>query len=642
MLNVKDALRKLAPLRPEEVRKWEQQLPQLDRDTRLLLERKILRTSTAVLGNAEHQLLLSCPPQDVCKGTLELGRVVYEKDLWPFFLRDEELLQHLAIFGRSGSGKTNIVFHLLRQFAARKLPFLFFDWKRTVRHLLPSLGGNVQVFTPGRSVVPFDFNPFLCPPGMERHVHITLVVDLLGRAFTLGDGAKSVLHRALHESAESPTVASLLAMVEGKTAKGREVGWQASAVRCLQTLLFIDLVHGEGRSQVDVVEQFFGRSTVLELNGLNENAKRFLIPSILHWVYQVRLGSPDRECLRLAVVLEEAHHVLHDKQSEAFFGRFLRQCRELGIAVLLVDQNPGLMSSVALGNCFTTIALNMKAPSDVRTASSLLGLTEKDRAFLSRLPVGRGIVKLADRWRSPFVLQFPRVILEKGSMTDQGLQLLAADAVTGSARSTPLFPVHEHVRQVRLADEVLESASFRFLLDVVQHPDAGVKERYHRLGWSGDKGNRIKQQLLRLGLVDSLLVNMGTTRKLVLRPTNQGRAVLGLEWGASIESLAHEFWKRRLAQQFAADGWQVEVEAWRDQHRPELGRADLVLSRDKERWAIEVETGKSNVVENVKNGLRARFDKIVVMATDEKAREKLEDDLARKGLLLRDRVSVQS
>src|SRR5690606_27662773 len=41
--------------------------------------------------------------------------------------------------------------------------------------------------------------------------------------------------------------------------------------------------------------------------------------------------------------------------------------------------------------------------------------------------------------------------------------------------------------------------------------------------------------------------------------------------------------------------------------RPELGRTDLVLTRGKERCAIDLETGKSDVVSSVRSGLRAGF-----------------------------------
>lgn len=49
--------------------------------------------------------------------------------------------------------------------------------------------------------------------------------------------------------------------------------------------------------------------------------------------------------------------------------------------------------------------------------------------------------------------------------------------------------------------------------------------------------------------------------------------------------------------------------------------------------AIEVETGKSDVVWNVKNCMRSRFDKVIVVATDDLAFKKVERDIAKAGLM---------
>ena len=68
----------------------------------------------------------------------------------------------------------------------------------------------------------------------------------------------------------------------------------------------------------------------------------------------------------------------------------------------------------------------------------------------------------------------------------------------------------------------------------------------------------------------------------------------------------------------------------------------MLASKSRERLGIEVETGKLNVVENVRNGLRSRFTKIVIVATDKKAFEKIERQLAQAGLLIPSRIITLS
>lgn len=65
-----------------------------------------------------------------------------------------------------------------------------------------------------------------------------------------------------------------------------------------------------------------------------------------------------------------------------------------------------------------------------------------------------------------------------------------------------------------------------------------------------------------------------------------------------------------------------------------------MVLKDERRTAIEIETGKSDFVRNVKQDLLSGFDKVLVVATDKKALGKVEKDLAREGLIGFWRVEV--
>ena len=103
----------------------------------------------------------------------------------------------IAVFGRSGAGKTNVTFHILSQLIEKKIPFVFMDWKRTVRHLIPNFKDKLNIYTPGRSLIKFPFNPFVVPPGIESNVYVNQLVDVMSHAFTLGDGSRSILRKAI-------------------------------------------------------------------------------------------------------------------------------------------------------------------------------------------------------------------------------------------------------------------------------------------------------------------------------------------------------------------------------------------------------------------------------------------------------------
>ena len=181
-MDVEKLARKLEPLMPTEVSRWLSVRETADPELRALVEKQIIAAARRRLGDYRNKILLSLPPASRVRGAINLGTVLYEAEKWPAGLQAGELLQNLAIFGRSGAGKTNAAFHLLEQLAARKIPFLFLDWKRTARHLLPRLKGRINVYTPGRALSPFPFNPFIPPPGLEPNVYINQVVDVLAAA----------------------------------------------------------------------------------------------------------------------------------------------------------------------------------------------------------------------------------------------------------------------------------------------------------------------------------------------------------------------------------------------------------------------------------------------------------------------------
>ena len=241
-MDTNSLLQKLEPLIPDKVRNWRRTRDTADPETNSLIDRAIAEAAYQLLGDFREKILLSLPPENRSKGAINLGTVVYDKPRWPFGISPGELLQNLAIFGRSGAGKTNVVFHLIQQLSDRNIPWLFWDWKRTARHLIPGIKGRVKVLTPGRSLSSLSFNPFIVPPGMEANVYITQLVDIMASAFTLGDGARSVLQKAIAgcygHGAEAPTIDEIKTELGKLPDNSRSTRWKISATRALDSIAF--------------------------------------------------------------------------------------------------------------------------------------------------------------------------------------------------------------------------------------------------------------------------------------------------------------------------------------------------------------------------------------------------------------------
>jgi len=645
-MNTEKIAAKLKPLAPQKVAHWLRVRELADPELKLLIDQQIISTAYRILGDFHNKTLLSLPPEKIAKSSINLGTILYDKEKWPLGISTNEFTQNMAILGRSGAGKTNVTFHILSQLVERKIPFVFMDWKRTVRHLIPNFKNKLNVYTPGRSLVKFPFNPFVVPPGIESNVYVNQLVDVLSQAFTLGDGSRSILRKVIMEIYSQgnlcPTAADIIKELEKVSEKGRMGGWKVTAMRALETLEFSELTSNNQISQEQLTQKMLHENTVIELDALAAESKKFLIPILSLWLYYVRLKSPEREKLRLVLFLEEAHHVLHKRAqtaSETILEMLFRQCRELGIGIVVIDQHPHLLSAAALGNTYTSIFLNQKDPADINKAAAVCLLDADEKKYLSMLPIGEGIVKLQDRWMRPVHVKFPLMNVKKGSVTDDLLARYSAInqlKSTGSGRNTFVPQVFRQSPRIPMLDIALNDEAFGLFNDILTFPNDGVKARYKRLNLSIGSGNRLKQLLLDLGWIESQTVDLGQARKICLRLTKRAKDSLNLD---STEpqhgSIVHEYWKRFYAQRFQEQGYHVDLEVPRIS-----GRVDIVARKENERIAIEIETGKSNFIRNVQQDLAARYDKVIVVATDKSAFKKTEKQLAQAGLLLRQRVNV--
>jgi hypothetical protein len=639
---------KLRPLMPQRAQRWLTARRSADQRLKDLIDHQIVGIAQRTFGDLSSTVLLNLPPAAAVKGSINLGTVVYAGDRSPAGITPGELLQNVCVLGRSGSGKTNTSFHLILQLTDLRIPWLFVDVKRSARHLTPLLPHPPTVWTPGRDLLPCAFNPFTPPPGLQPRVYAGQVVDLLADAYTLGDGAISILQSALAGLYErgnlAPRVDDLLIAVAALPDKGRAGGWIITVRRALEALALAGIAVSQGADQRGLIQDLLGHNSIIEIDALSASARQFFVPALCLWLYGERLVAEDREKLRLVLVLEEASHFLHrapGRARETVMETLLRQCREIGIGVIVVAQHPSLLSSAALGNTFTTICHNLKDVPDVNRAAAVLGLDEADKVCLRRLPVGQAVVRLQDRYRRPFLVRVPPVPVNKGSVTDGVLVGLLGGSGGGigpdsaaSARETPNLAGFGHVQ---VPDAPLSGEPLAFLGDVLAYPDDGVKARYRRLGFSGYKGNRIKRRLVREGWLEAQAVAVGNTRKVMLRLTSMGRSALGHDAkGSERESLGHHYWKHRYANLLARHGYEVQTEAARNG-----GDADIAAMRDGERIAVEIETGQSDAVGNVRRGLHAHFTKIIVVVTERAVRPRIERALAAAGLLVPGRVEVR-
>ena len=369
-------------------------------------------------------------------GELHLGRVLYGgKQVSSVRLRIIELVKHAGIFATTGSGKTNVCYHLLNQFVRLKIPFLVVDWKRSYRTLL-SLPQNrrIKVFTIGRDVRPIRWNPLRPPPGIHVRTWITILSEVLEKSHVSGQGVADVLIEHIDRVFESrdlkdgfPNFHDVRESVGANIYKGRRQLWQDSCLRILRSLTFgpatADLNH---RNPVEL-EKLLDKQVILELDQeLPKNLRVFLAEVLFRWIHLYRLGQGETGQLRHVLILEEVHNLFPrssiEMQSSSGLENVFRELRSFGQGLISITQHPSVLPIYLLGNTHTLIFMSLTHEADIVAARRALFLKREEDSFLDQLRVGEGIVKIKGRvWACH--IRFPLVAIKPGAIDDERLIL---------------------------------------------------------------------------------------------------------------------------------------------------------------------------------------------------------------------------
>ena len=494
------------------------------------------------LGQDEAELIP--PSQEQARGEYPLGWVTYSgKNLYEFGLRENEWIQHMAILGRSGGGKTNLGFQILTGLKKKGKPFLVFDWKRNYRDLLvlPEFEA-VEVYTIGRNTAPLTFNPLIPPVGTDPKSWLKKLNEVIAHAYCLGNGVLFLLQQAVdavYEEAgvydgtvqEWPTFKDVLVEARGMDTRGREAGWLSSALRALSSLCFGGMGELLNSCNNRSIDHILDSNVILELDGLSQADKTFFVQACLLYLHSKKIAENVREHFDRCVLIEEAHHILSGQRTsligaESVMDTVYREIREFGISLVLLDQMPSKLSGFALANSYAVICMNMSNRADINAMAQTL-LLDSSKDVLGTLEVGEAVVKLQGRIARPFQISIPEFKIQKGRMTDsdirEHMQQLVPDIINEMTHTNVNSTGTETLGQLDEALPGLNKSEIEFLMDVEQYPDSGVAARYERLGLSVRQGQKLIKKLFEEGLIEQQLETTETGRVRVIRLTEKGK-----------------------------------------------------------------------------------------------------------------------
>jgi hypothetical protein len=391
----------------------------------------------------DNQILLEPPEKSEISGEYPLGEVVYSgKQLYTFGLNENDWPRHVCVTGMSGSGKTNFAFNILENFIGKDKPFLVFDWKKSFRplvHIDPSL----FVFTIGNDAISnsFKVNINVPPAGVSPKEWINVLADLLSESFSASFGVHKILLETLDEIFEGWDVYKLpeskrhypnwlhvrkMLEMKAKDSRGRESQWYESAMRIASVLTFGNFgktINYEGKKSFSI-EDLFDKRVVFELNSLSHIEKKFFCEFVLTYIYKYKKAGEVKSngSFNYAILVDEAHNVfLKDKTnfvSESVTDMAYREMREYGVSLICLDQHISKLSDTVKGNSACHVAFQQMLPEDIKDLSFITQL-QQNQNYFSKIPVGSAIVKLSERYNSPFLITTPLVELREQTIDDE-------------------------------------------------------------------------------------------------------------------------------------------------------------------------------------------------------------------------------
>lgn len=375
--------------------------------------------------------------------TINLGNIynMGQKTETEVLLNVNSLTMHTFVTGSTGSGKSNAVYHMLRELRKKGIPFLVVE---------PAKGEYKKIFKDvkcyGTNPLVGEMlriNPFSFPEGIHVLEHIDRIVEIFNVCWPMYAAMPAVLKESIenayrlagwdldlsvNEKVENlyPTFDDVLCEL-GKTinssdyssdTKGDYIGSLSTRLRSLTNGI-------NGRvfvsDEMDLKE-LFDESAIIDISRVGAVETKSLIMGLVVMKlqeYRMAYANEINSELKHITVLEEAHNLLKKTSTEQsadsanmvgksveMLTNAIAEIRTFGEGFVIVDQAPNLLDTAAIRNTNTKIVLRLPESTDREITGSSIALRDTQFDELSKLPTGVAAVYQND-WQEAVLCRMP-------------------------------------------------------------------------------------------------------------------------------------------------------------------------------------------------------------------------------------------
>ena len=377
---------------------------------------------------------------------LKLGKIynMGQEEKTDVDLSGNELSAHVFVTGSTGSGKSNAVYRMLHELDKKSIPWCVIE---------PAKGEYKEVFASFHDVNVYGTNP-LCMPLLKlnpfsfpREVHVLEHIDRLIELFNVCWPMYAAMPAVLKKAVEDAYSRAGWDLSVSENKYGSIYPSFSDLLKSLQDIIeqldFSDEVRSNYRGALLTrvesltygltgqifsgkelpMDKLFDECTIIDLSRMpGAETKSLLMGMIVMKLQEWRmaLGGRNRN-LRHVTVLEEAHHLLRQRQatqageggnlgekSVEMLADAIAEMRTYGEGFVIADQAPGLLDLSVIRNTNTKIILRLQSEDDCELVGRAAGLDEEQIKELVNLPVGVAAVK-QNNWQEPVLCKVEAV-----------------------------------------------------------------------------------------------------------------------------------------------------------------------------------------------------------------------------------------
>ncbi|MCR5407592.1 MAG: DndE family protein [Bacteroidales bacterium] len=302
--------------------------------------------------------------------------------------------QHIAVAGKSGSGKSQFALEFLRQLVTRtqgQVNFLFLDFKGISsddRKKMEGFFKETHTTCINAPDVPFPLNPLSFIDNINdrnKLVGINKFVDIIAKYSNIGKRQQQTLKEAVQEAfirkkgGDYPSLEEVYDLIIDRVGDNRDTLTEIMG-RLSEYELFA--------SKISNPSLFLNNNYYLSLSGELDSTVRFTsVFLIINYIFNVfsNMGSTEvndnyRE-MRYVLMIDEAHDLFREKKSLEILEVILRKIRSYGVSVFLLSQGITEYNTANFDfsqECETSFLLPINDIANTKAINKFLGLTIKD------------------------------------------------------------------------------------------------------------------------------------------------------------------------------------------------------------------------------------------------------------------------